>query len=58
MFRTAFIGIIAAIIFGLLSVLPIIGTAFAVVATISIALAGILFVVGLIKLLFFLGSKI
>lgn len=53
MFRAVFIGIVAAIVFGLLGLLPVIGPVFLTVSVISISLAGILLVAGLIKLLFF-----
>lgn len=53
MFRAMFVGIVAAIVFGLLGFLPVIGPVFLTVSIVSISAAGILLVAGLIKLLFF-----
>ena len=53
MFRLCLIGIIAAIIFGLMSFLPVIGIVFSILAVISIVVAGLSLIIGLIKLLFF-----
>lgn len=53
MFRLCLIGIVAAIVFGLMSFLPVIGVVFKVLAIIGVVVAGLSLVIGLIKLLFF-----
>ena len=52
-FRIVLIGVIAGIVFGLLSFLPVVGGVFAVAAIVGISIAGIALVIGLIKVLFF-----
>jgi len=51
-FRVAFVGLVTAIIFGVLGMIPVIGPVFLVVATIGITVAGVCFIIGLIKALF------
>ena len=53
MFRLCFVGLVAGLILGLMSFLPIVGVVFEVLAVISLVVAGLSFIIGLIKILFF-----
>ena len=53
MYRVAFIGLLASIVFGVLFFLPIVGPIFLTLAIASISIAAISFVIAVIKTLFF-----
>ncbi len=53
MYRVAFIGLLASIVFGLLFFLPVVGPIFLTLAIASISIAAVSFVVAVIKTLFF-----
>lgn len=53
MFRLCLVGLVSAGIFGLMSALPVIGGIFEVLTVMCCVIAGLSFIIGLIKVLFF-----
>ncbi len=53
MFRLCLVGLISAVVFGLMSALPVIGTLFEVLSVAGYVIAGVSFIIGVIMVLFF-----